>query len=60
MTIIKKTKEGFKKRHVINTKIFLKRKKTKSGNMFLSDIEIFPKKKKRRSVNMVVNNIKIF
>ena len=50
-------KKSFQKRHVKGTKIFLK-KKTKSANMLVSDIEIFLKKKKKRSVNMVVNNIK--
>ena len=39
-------------------KIFLKKKKTKSLNILVSDREIFLKKKKKRSINMVVNNIK--
>ena len=36
------------------------KKKTKSFNMLVSDIEILLKKKKKKSVNMVVNNMKIF
>ena len=34
------------------------KKKTKSPNMLVSDIEIFLKKNKKRNVNMVVNNAK--
>ena len=45
---------------VKGTKIFLKKKKSKSVNMLVNDIEIFLKKKKKRSVNMVVNDVKIF
>ena len=40
--------------------MFLKRKKTKSANMLVSDIEIFLKKKKKKGVNMVVNDLRIF
>ena len=40
--------------------IFLKKKKTKSANMLVSDIENFRKKKKKRHVNIVVKDIKIF
>ena len=42
------------------TKIFLKKEKTKSANMFMSDIEIFLKNKKKGSINIVVNNINYF
>ena len=37
------------------TKIFLKKKNTKSSNMLMSDMEIFLKKRKERSVNVVVH-----
>ena len=56
----KKTKRGFHKRLVKDTKIFLMKKATKTTNMLAGDIEIFLKKKKKRSVNMVVSDIKIF
>ena len=56
----KKTKKSFKKKHVKGNKILLKKKKTKSTNMLMSNIEIFLKKEKKRSVNMVENNIRIF
>ena len=46
-----KTKKSFKKKHAKGTKIFLKKKKTKSVNMLVSDVEVFLKKKKKRSVN---------
>ena len=46
--IIMKTKKGFQKRLVKGTKIFLKKKKTKSANMLLSNIEIFLKRKKKK------------
>ena len=36
----KKKQKSFKKKHVKGTKIFLKRKKTKNVNIFMSDIEI--------------------
>ena len=44
------------------TKVFLEKekKKAKSVNTLVSDIEIFLQKKKKRSVNMVVNDTKIF
>ena len=37
-----------------------KKKKVKSVNIVVSDIEIFLKKKKKRSVNIVVNYTRIF
>ena len=40
------------------SKILLKKKKTKSNSMLVSNIEIFLKKKKKRSANMLVNDIK--
>ena len=43
MTIMKKTKKSFKKKHVRGTKIFLKKKKGKSPNILVRDIEIFLK-----------------
>ena len=46
----KKTKKNFtiiKKKHMKGTKIFLKKKKTKSTNMLVTKIEIFLKKKKK-------------
>ena len=46
----KKYEEKLSKRFVKGTKIFLKKKKTKSANMLVSDTE----------VNMVVNDIRIF
>ena len=52
----KKTKKSFKKKHVKGTKFFLNKKKTKSVNMLVSNIETFLKKKKKRSANMVVND----
>ena len=52
-------KEGFQKRMMKDTKICLKKKRTKGTQMLLIDIEIFLKKKKK-NVNMIVNNIKIF
>ena len=55
-----KMNKSFSKKDVKGTKIFLKKKKTKSCNMLVSDIDIFLKKKKKRIVNMVLNNIKIF
>ena len=51
-------KHSFQKRLKKITKIFLKKKKTKSANMFVSDIEVFLKKKKKRNINIVVNDIK--
>ena len=56
----KKTKKNFKKKHVEGTKIFLNKKKTKSVNILVSDIEIFLKKEKKGRVNMVVTDIRIF
>ena len=56
----KLSRKGFQTRFMKGTKIFLKKKKTKSANMLVSNIEIFLKKKKKRNVNMVVNDIKIF
>ena len=56
----KLSRKGFQTRLMKGTKIFLKKKKTKSANMLVSNIEIFLKKKKKRNVNMVVNDIKIF
>ena len=56
----KLSRKGFQTRLMKGTKIFLKKKKTKSTNMLMSNIEIFLKKKKKRNVNMVVNDIKIF
>ena len=44
----KKTRNSFQKRLVKGTKIFLKKKKTKSTNMLVSDIEIFLKKEKKK------------
>ena len=58
--IYQKAKEGIRKSLKKATKIFLKKKKTKSTNMLVSDMEIFLKMKKKKSVNMVMNNIKIF
>ena len=57
-----KTKEGFQKRMMKDTKICLKKKRKKGTQMLLIDIEIFLKKKKKNvnNVNMIVNNIKIF
>ena len=52
--------KNFQKRIVKGTKIFPKKKRTKSANMLVSDIEIILKKKKKRSANMVVNDIKHF
>ena len=43
-----KNKKILKKKHVKGTKIFLKKKKTKSANILVSDIEIFLKKKEKR------------
>ena len=48
MTIIKKIKKSLKKKQAKGTKIFLKKKKTKSSNMLVSDIEIFLKKKEKK------------
>ena len=45
------TNKAFQKRFMKGTKIFLKKKKTKSTNVLMSNIE------KKRSVNMVVNDI---
>ena len=56
----KKTKKNFKKKHVKGTKIFLNKKKTKSVNILVSNIEIFLKKEKKGRVNMVVTDIRIF
>ena len=39
--MIIKTKKNFKKMLMKGTKIFLKKKKTKSANILVSDIEIF-------------------
>ena len=51
-----KNKENLQK----GTKIFWKKKKAKSVNMLVSDIEIFLKKKKKRSINMFMNDIRMF
>ena len=58
--IYQKAKEGIQKRLKKATKIFLKKKKTKSTNMLVSHIEIYLKMRKKKSGNMVMNNIKIF
>ena len=50
----KKTKKSFQKKLLKDIKTFLKKEKTESINMLLSD-----KKKKTRSINTVVNNISI-
>ena len=55
-----KNKESFQKRLLKGTKIFVKKKKTKSANMLASNIEIFLKKKQKRTSNMVVIDIKVF
>ena len=55
-----RNKENLHKKDVKDNKILLEKKKTKSTNMLVSNIEIFLKKKKNRSVIMVVNNIRIF
>ena len=56
----KTTQKIFQKRLVKGTKIFLKKKKTKSTNILVTDVEIFLRKKKKRSINMIGNNIKSF
>ena len=50
----KKTKKSFQKKLLKDIKTFLKKEKTESVNMLLSD-----KKKKTRSINTVVNNVSI-
>ena len=50
----KKTKKSFQKKLLKDIKTFLKKEKTESVNMLLSD-----KKKKTTSINTVVNNISI-
>ena len=57
-----KNKGRLSKRMMKDTKICLKKKRTKGTQMLLIDIEIFLKKKKKNvnNVNMIVNNIKIF
>lgn len=50
----KKTKKSFQKKLLKDIKTFLKKEKTESVNMLLSD-----KKKKTKSINTVVNNISI-
>ena len=53
----KKIKERLSKRARERYQNLSGEEKTKSTNMFVSDIEIFLKKKKKRSVNMVVSDI---
>ena len=48
LDIIKKNKEGFKKRFRKSIEIFLTKRKIKSFNMLLNDIEIFLKKEKNK------------
>ena len=53
-------KKSFKKKHAKDTKVFLKKKMTKSVNTLVSNIETFLKERKKRIANMVVNDIRIF
>ena len=48
LDIIKKNMEGFKKRFTKSIKIFLTKRKIKSLNMLLNNIEIFLKKEKNK------------
>ena len=54
-----KNEESVSKKLAKATKIFLKKKKTKSDNILVSDTETSLKKKMKRNIYMVVNNIKI-
>ena len=54
-----KTKKRFKKKHVKGTKIFLKKKKTKSDKYACEQCRNLSEEEKK-SVNMIVNNIRIF
>ena len=54
-----KNEESVSKKLAKATKVFLKKKKTKSGNILVSDTETSLKKKMKRNIYMVVNNIKI-
>ena len=53
-------KKSFKKKHAKDTKVFPKKKMTKSVNTLVSNIETFLKERKKRIANMVVNDIRIF
>ena len=55
----KKNIEKLSRRLSRDTKIFLK-KKTKSTNLLVSDIEMLQKMKKKSSINMATNNISDF
>ena len=54
-----KTKKGFEKRLMKGIKIFLRKKKSKSENMVVNNIEIFLKQKKK-IINIFVSNVEIF
>ena len=54
-----KNEESVSKKLAKATKVFLKKKKTKSDNILVSDTETSLKKKMKRNIYMVVNNIKI-
>ena len=54
-----KNEESVSKKLAKATKIFLKKKKTKSDNILVSDTETSLKKKMKRNIYMVANNIKI-
>ena len=58
MTIIKKIKRNFKKKHTEIIKIFLKKKETKSKKKLEKDIKVLLKKKK--SFSVIVYVIRIF
>ena len=48
MTNIKNTKKDSEKKHTIDIKIFLKKKKTKGEKRLENDIKILQKKKKKK------------
>ena len=43
-----KTKKGFEKKRMKDSKIFLKKKQTKRANMLISNIEIFCEEKEKK------------
>ena len=49
-----KTKKTFRKKHA-RMHFFLKKKKTKSANMFEKDIKVLLKKKKKKDVDIIKN-----
>ena len=55
VNVIKNTKKDYKKKHMNETKIFLKKEKVKYEKRLEKDITILLKKKKKKDLNIIWN-----